>query len=118
MIEVLKTSPNPAAHGVGTTSPRQGRLKPTGCKSLSLARKSHHPGNTQSSLVGFCTSVDNWLPSITSESPCACRFDTTSSELLSECLHGLPMYTPTRGPWLMCLDVCQAGPALLKAYPQ
>ena len=29
MIEVLKTSPNPAAHGVGTTSHWQGRLKPT-----------------------------------------------------------------------------------------
>ena len=27
MMEVLKPSPNPAAHGVGTTSPRQGRLK-------------------------------------------------------------------------------------------
>ena len=26
-MEVLKPSPNPAAHGVGTTSPRQGRLK-------------------------------------------------------------------------------------------
>ena len=29
MIEVHETSPNPAAHAVGTTSPRQGRLKPT-----------------------------------------------------------------------------------------
>ena len=29
MIEVRETSPNPAAHAVGTTSPRQGRLKPT-----------------------------------------------------------------------------------------
>ena len=27
--KVLRASPNPAAHGVGTTSPRQGRLKPT-----------------------------------------------------------------------------------------
>ena len=29
MTEVWKTSPNPAAHGVGTNSPRQGQLQPT-----------------------------------------------------------------------------------------
>ena len=29
VIEVLKAGPNPAAHGVGTTSPRQGRRKAT-----------------------------------------------------------------------------------------
>ena len=32
--KVLRASPNPAAHGVGTTSPRQGRLKPTTRKSM------------------------------------------------------------------------------------
>ena len=52
-------------------------------KSLSLARESHHPENTHSSLVGFCTSGDNWLPSIASESPCACRFEANC--LMSVC---------------------------------
>ena len=50
-------------------------------------------------LVGFCTSVDKGLPSIiTSESPCACRCETTSSELPCERFHGIPMYTPAREP--------------------
>ena len=52
-------------------------------KSLSLARESRHPENTHSSLVGFCTSGDNWLPSIASESPCACRFEANC--LMSVC---------------------------------
>ena len=36
---MLKNSPNPAAHGVGTTSPRQGRLKPTASTSAQQQRR-------------------------------------------------------------------------------
>ena len=77
MIEVLKTSPNPVAHGVGTTSPRQGRLKPTASSACSV-----------SAGVGGCWGPERPSPvTLVSSAPCM-RFGCHAKTAWMQCRHG------------------------------